>query len=62
MLLGTPLGKEGSERETSYSPANQVSGGLRSNAASAIRAVVKETGSRSRGQRKEVTLFFLELA
>lgn len=62
MLLGTPLGKEGSERETSYSSANQVSGGLRSNAASTIRAVVKETGSRSRGQRKEVTLFFIELA
>lgn len=62
MLLGTPLGKEGSERETSYSSANQVSGGLRSNAASTIRAVVKETGSRSKGQRKEVMLFCLELA
>lgn len=46
-LLGTTLEKEGSERETSYS-LNPVSGGLCSKTASAVRALVKEMGSRSK--------------
>lgn len=45
--MGTLLKKEGSERETSYSPPEPVSGGRYSKTASAIRALIQEQGSRS---------------